>query len=200
MSVAHSALVHELYREEAPSVAAIVYPDEAFPDAIFRSLVGHCRAQGLSLAGVLQHLVSAEADRRCDVLLEDLNSGHRTALFEDRGAGARGCRLDEAALAEASARIEGALEGGPDLLVLNKFGKAECEGRGLRGLIASAIDRRIPVIIGVPKHNLEAWRSFAGDSADGLSVELPSDPSEVVGWLNGMFLVAVAQSPVQAPC
>ncbi len=171
MSVAPSVLLHELSHADAPSVAAIVYPDEAFPDAVFRSLVGRCRAKGLSLAGVLQHLVSAEADRRCDVLLEDLNSGHRTALFEDRGAGARGCRLDEAALAEASVRIEGALERGPNLLVLNKFGKAECEGRGLRDLIASAIDRGIPVIIGVPKRNLEAWRNFAGDFA----VELKAD-------------------------
>src|SRR6266581_8138622 len=110
MSVAHFALLHELSRDDAPSVAAVVYPDETFPDAAFRSLVGHCRAQGLSLAGVLQHLVSAEADRRCDVLLEDLASGHRTALFEDRGAGASGCRLDQAALAEATARVEGTLE------------------------------------------------------------------------------------------
>jgi nucleoside-triphosphatase THEP1 len=179
MSVAHSALLHELSRDEAPSVAAVVYPDETFPDAAFRSLVGHCRARGLWLAGVLQHLVSADADRRCDVLLEDLNSGHRTALFEDRGAGARGCRLDEAALAEVSARIEGALEGGPDLLILNKFGKAECEGRGLRDVIASAIDRGIPVIIGVPKRNLDAWRSFAGEFA----VELTDVGDDIERWL-----------------
>jgi len=188
MSVAHSALLHELSRADAPSVAAIVYPDEVFPDAAFRSLVGHCRAQGLSLAGVLQHLVSADADRRCDVHLEDLNSGHRTALFEDRGAGARGCRLDEAALAEASARIEGVLEGGPDLLVLNKFGKAECEGRGLRDLIAIAIDRGIPVIIGVPRRNLEAWRSFAGDFA----VELAGADGDIERWLGGFQFGAYA--------
>lgn len=179
MSVAHSVLLHELSHDDAPSVAAIVYPDEAFPDAAFRSLVGRCRAKGLSLAGVLQHLISTEADRRCDVLLEDLNSGHRTALFEDRGAGASGCRLDEAALAEVSARIEGVLEGGPDLLVLNKFGKAECEGRGLRDLIASAIDRGIPVIIGVPKRNLEAWRIFAGNFA----IELKAADCDIECWL-----------------
>jgi len=63
--------------------------------------------------------------------------------------------------------------------VLNKFGKAECEGRGLRDLIASAIDRGIPVIIGVPKRNLEAWRNFAGDFA----VELKADEGDVERWL-----------------
>jgi hypothetical protein len=35
----------------------------------------------------------------------------------------------------------------------------------LRDLIASAIDRGVPVIIGVPRHNLEARRSFAGEFA-----------------------------------
>ena len=127
------------------------------------------RAQGLKLAGVLQQLASEDADHRCDVVLEDLASGHRTPLFENRGRGARGCRLDEAALAEATARIEGSLEIGPDLLVLSKFGKVECDGGGLRDLIAEAIDRDIPVIIGVPERNLEAWRQFAGEFAVELS-------------------------------
>ena len=179
MSVTHSALAHELSSEHAQPVAAIVYANEAYPDAIFKALVSRCRALGLSLAGVLQYQAFEGADRRCDVLLEDLTSGHRTALFEDRGAGARGCRLDQSALAEATARVEGSLENAPQLVVLNKFGKVECDGGGLRDLIASAIDRGIPVIIGVPKRNLDAWRSFAGEFA----IELSDDAHEVDRWL-----------------
>ena len=179
MSVTHSALAHELLPGHAQAVAAIVYANEAYPDGVFKTLVERCRALGLSLAGVLQHQAFVGADRRCDVVLEDLASGHRTALFEDRGTGARGCRLDEAALAEAAARIEGSLERAPNLLVLNKFGKAECEGGGLRDLIATAIDRGIPVIIGVPERNLGAWRSFAGEFA----IELSDDARQVERWL-----------------
>ena len=182
MSALPSALVPELSSEPVKSVAAIVYADEAYPDALFRALIGRWRALGLSVAGVLQHQVLEDADRRCDVLLEDLTSGCRTALFEDRGAGASGCRLDQAALAEATARVEGSLEQTPDILVLNKFGKAECEGGGLRDLIASSIDRGIPVVIGVPGHRLEVWRKFAGDFA----TEMPADASEVERWLEGL--------------
>ncbi len=182
MSVTPSALTHELSSEHVQSVAAIVYANEAYPDAIFRALVNRCRALGQSLAGVLQHQVFEGADRHCDVLLEDLTSGHRTALFEDRGAGASGCRLDEAALAGATARVEGSLEHAPHVLVLNKFGKVECEGGGLRDLIASAIDMGIPVIIGVPRRNLDAWRDFAGEFA----VELSDQPGEVERWLDGL--------------
>lgn len=182
MSVMPSALAHELLPREAFPVAAIVYANEAYPDSVFSALVARCRALGLSLAGVLQHQVAEGADRRCDVILEDLTSGHRTALFEDRGAGASGCRLDEAALAEATARVEGSLENAPQLLVLNKFGKVECEGGGLRDLIASAIDRGIPVVIGVPQRNLAAWREFAGEFA----IELSDHTREVELWLEAL--------------
>ncbi|MBI5321737.1 DUF2478 domain-containing protein [Bradyrhizobium sp.] len=170
--------------DERPSpqvwrVAAIVYPDNAYPGPAFDALVRLCRDRGMALAGVLQHQVCTAPDRRCDVVLEDLTTGYRTSIFEDRGPGAGGCRLDEGALAEATARIEGNLEGGADLLVLNKFGKAECSGGGLVDLMANAVDRGIPSVIGVPKSNLEAWRKFAGDFA----VELSDDVNGVGQWL-----------------
>lgn len=65
---------------------------------------------------------------------------------------------------------------------LNKFGKVECGGGGLRDLIANAIDRAIPVIIGVPRCSLEAWRGFVGDFA----VELYDDARELERWLEGL--------------
>jgi len=182
MSAELSARGPEQSSPTAPRLAAIVYADNVYPDAAFTALVERCRALGLSLAGVLQHRVSEAPDRRCDVLLEDLSTGHCTSIFEDRGTGAAGCRLDEVALGEAAARIEGNMEGKPDLLVLNKFGKAESSGGGLLDLIASAMDRQITVVIGVPRSNLPAWRDFAGDFA----VELSDDVSEIEKWAGSL--------------
>lgn len=173
------------------AVAAIVYHDEAYPDDLFRRIVDACRSAGVATAGVLQHLAFEGADHRCDVYLEDLSSGHRTQLFENRGSEARGCRLDGAALAEATARVERSLDASPGLLVLNKFGKAESEGEGMRDLIAKAIEADIPVLIGVPARNLEAWRAFAGD----FSLELPVDFVRVERWLNCMLLAGVRSKP-----
>ena len=167
-------------------VAAIVYANEIYPDAVFSTLVERGRAMGLTLAGVVQHRAFVGGDRRCDVVLEDLATGHRTALFENRGTAARGCRLDQAALVEATARVEGSLEHAPQLLVLNKFGKVECEGGGLRDLIASAIDREIPVIIGVPIRSLDAWQGFAGEFA----TELRDDANQIAAWLEGVAAVS----------
>ncbi len=82
MSAPHSVLALEHPSERVQSAAAIVY--EAYPEAVFKTLVSRCRGLGLPLAGVLQHQASKGDDRRCDVVLEDLTSGHCTALFEDR--------------------------------------------------------------------------------------------------------------------
>ena len=179
MFALHSAPAPKAARQLAPSLAAIVYTNDQYPDEMFRWIVGECRARALPLAGVLQHPAFEGADQRCDVLLEDLATGHRTLLFEARGAGARGCRLDVAALVDASMRIESSLDRDPALLVLNKFGKVEAEGGGMCGLLAKALERGIPAIIGVPERNLDAWRRFAGD----FSAELAADRGQVAEWL-----------------
>lgn len=179
MFALHSAPAPETAQQIAPALAAIVYANDEYPDAIFEWIVDECRARHLVLSGVLQHPAFEGADKRCDVLLEDLASGHRTLLFEDRGAGARGCRLDVAALLDASMKIEASLENHPALLVLNKFGKVEAEGGGMCGLMAKALERGIPAVIGVPARNLDAWRNFAGE----FSVELSEDTHQIAKWL-----------------
>lgn len=179
MFAMHSAPAPDLTRQLESSLAAIVYPNDEYPDALFKWIVSECGLRHLTLSGVLQHPAFEGADRRCDVLLEDLASGHRTLLFENRGAGARGCRLDVAALVEASMKVESSLQNDPDLLVLNKFGKVECDGGGMCGLMAKALERGIPAIIGVPARNLSAWRDFAGE----FSIEFSEDIDQIAKWL-----------------
>jgi len=183
MSATLSAQKPEVPSLRPPVLAALVYPQNKYPGPVFEALVASSRSRGLSLAGVLQHLVDAAPSRRCDVVLEDLATGRRTAIFEDRGAHAVGCRLDEAALAEVAARIEDSLEGAPDLLVLNKFGKAECGGGGLLDLVASAMDLEISVVIGVPRSNLDAWRRFAGD----FGIELCGEKDEIERFVESIM-------------
>src|SRR5689334_13148680 len=101
-------------RDEARRVAAVVYRNEQYPDDLFRQIIDVCRSTGIAMAGVQQHLAYPDvAARRCDVYLEDLSTGIRTALFENRGSEARGCRLDNAALAEVTASVERSLASKP---------------------------------------------------------------------------------------
>jgi Protein of unknown function (DUF2478) len=196
MHAQHSAPPHSNAMRSQQTLVAIVYANETYPQSTFERIVEDCRRRGLKIAGVLQHPVCSEAAGHCDVALEELTTGLRTDLFEDRGPGASGCRLDEAALAEVNGQVARSLDAAPEILLLNKFGKVEAEGRGLLDLVAMAVDRDIPVVIGVPIRNLDSWRQFAG----GMSVEFSSDPSEVVDWLNRTFPVAIAQSPEPAAC
>lgn len=179
MFALHFAQAVEQARTSEPGIGAIVYENDKYPDAAFKWLVGECRARGLVVAGVLQHPAFEGADPNCDVVLEDIVSGHRTLLFDDRGPSAKGCRLDVGALLEAAMAIDRSFEIDPSLVVLNKFGKVEAEGGGMCGVIAKALERGISVVIGVPTRNLEAWRNFA----DEFSTELTEDIGQIGNWL-----------------
>lgn len=164
--------------EPASLLTALVYPQNTYPAAAFEALVAACRGRSLSLAGVLQHVVGAAPERRCDVELEDLATGHRRPSSRIAERARPGAGLDEGALVEVAARIEKSLATGPDILVLNKFGKTECEGGGVLDLIGRAVEREIRVVIGVPQDNLLAWRGCAG----GLAVEFSAAPADIERW------------------
>ncbi|MFB9261926.1 hypothetical protein ACFFWD_01860 [Bradyrhizobium erythrophlei] len=57
MSAHLSALVPNSSSFVRP-LAAIIYAENAYPDAAFKALVERCRGLGLSLAGVLQRRMS----------------------------------------------------------------------------------------------------------------------------------------------
>ena len=87
------------------------------------------------------------------MVVEDLYSGARALISKDRGNLARGCRLDHDVLSAVMLAVERSLTGNVDLLIINKFGKEEAEGRGFRQAIGMAVEREIPVLIGVPTRN-----------------------------------------------
>jgi nucleoside-triphosphatase THEP1 len=132
------------------------------------------------------------------MLMEDLTTGEKMAVSQDRGEEARGCRLDVEALINAAARVRSALATQPDLLIVNKFGKTECEGGGCRGLIAEAVECGVPVVIAIPRANLESWRHFAGDLAIEHDLnDLPADGAQLCRRL-GLARPATAER-VRAP-
>ncbi|MDR3495445.1 MAG: DUF2478 domain-containing protein [Ancalomicrobiaceae bacterium] len=147
-----------------PSICAIRRGDPVAADALLAEAVSLARTRGLRLAGVMQRDEQRPGRRRCDMDLVDLASGRIIRISEDRGNEARGCRMDASALVEAAALVEQAIRnGGPDLVVLNKFAKAEEEGGGMRDAIAAALTRDIPVLIGVGVLAIPALEAFAGD-------------------------------------
>lgn len=152
------------FQSSAP-IVAIVYGDGARIVPVLDRIITHLASEGCRLAGLVQRDRVRAGRSRCDMLMEDLTSGSVIAISQDRGEGARGCRLDVEALLNAITHVRTALATGPDLLIVNKFGKTECEGGGCRSLIAEAVEMEVPVLVAVPYANLDSWRNFAGDLA-----------------------------------
>ncbi len=168
-------------------LAAIPYP-QGFPiDEFMAGISGRLRARGLRLAGVVQHN-AGDCDAGCAAMsLEDLATGRRFAISEDRGPGASGCRLDAAGLVAAGGAMASALGGEIDLVIINKFGRQEMLGQGLRQEIVAALLAGLPMLIAVRRDFLSQWRGFAGEDW----TELAAEAGAVEAW-------ALAQARVAA--
>lgn len=148
--------------DSAAISVALVYESGADLNRWFAGLVAELRASGKSLAGLIQEDVPQEGRSRCDMVLHELATGRSISISENLGAGAISCRLSTPRLLEAAQLVEAQLAD-VDIVFLNKFGKAEAEGGGLRDLIARCIESGKSLVIGVPRSNLPAWTEFCGE-------------------------------------
>ncbi len=160
-------------------ILALVYSDGLAADQIISNLGYKIRDAGIAVAGLVQHNKFIRERTRCNMELEELASGIVLKISEDRGEEARGCRIDRGAMSEAANLLSSSLEREPDLLILNKFGKLEAEGRGLRDILSDAVQLGVPIVVGVPYRNIEQWRAFTG----GLAEECPIDFNRGREWL-----------------
>ena len=148
--------------ERAP-IYAIRRDDPEAADRVVGDLVDLARSAGIEVAGVTQKNIHRIDRIHNDMHLVSLCSSEEYKISEDRGAMASGCRLDRDLIARAAVDVERALlTGTPRLLVLNKFGKAEEEGGGMRNAIALAIEAGIPVLMSVGRLSMGALLDFAG--------------------------------------
>lgn len=136
-------------------------------DDLLFALAHNLRAKGVRVAGAVQRNVPDAADMSCDMDLQIL-TGHRTVrISQSLGRYSTGCRLDPRALEGAVGEVEASLNAAmpPDLLIVNKFGRQEAEGRGFRTAISAALMRDIPTLIGVRDGYLPELKNWAGDMA-----------------------------------
>ena len=146
-------------------------------DALIAEVAALLAADGVRLAGTVQSNHERPDRRKCDMDLAVLPDGPIVRISEDRGDLARGCTLDSGALEQTVVAVQNRLPGA-EVLIVNKFGKREAEGKGLVPVIADALELGIPVLIGVNGLNLAAFLTFAGGHVSAL----PADAHLVAGW------------------
>lgn len=141
-------------------------------------LVKTLQAQGVRLCGTVQIDIDRDVNEKCDMDVKVLPDGPAIRISQSLGKKSRGCRLDPDALEQAVALAEKALDEGTDLLIVNKFGKHEADGRGFRNTIGRALEMGIPVLVGANKLNVDALVEFCG----GLAEALPAEPDRLLQW------------------
>ena len=125
-------------------IGVVVYDDGLFRDALLARCAAGLVASGYRLGGVVQSNAHRRGRRRCDMYAKDLLGGDEIKISLDRGYEARGCRLDPDAFARIDAWVERAVLQRADLLIINKFGREEAHGRGLRPVCRGSDCRNPP--------------------------------------------------------
>ncbi|MET4100683.1 hypothetical protein ABIE58_000094 [Roseovarius sp. MBR-78] len=149
-------------------------------DDTLRAVAAELAAKGHRLAGVLPEPCHTPDRHPCDMDLIDLATDARLNIAQKLGRHSTGCRLDSAAIEAAAMVVARGLATAPaDLLMLNRFGKQEATGHGFHPVIVAALERGVPVLLGVNTLNRPAFEEFAA----GLAVELPDDPRAVRDWI-----------------
>lgn len=161
----------DFLKPDASLITALIYTDSEAADRLLRQTALDLLAKGHVLAGLVQHNHTLPGHSRCDMYLEDLATGEHVPISQDRGPHARGCMLDVGQLLAATQAVRQSLGRQTDLVILNKFGKVEGEGGGLRALIAEVIEAGVPLLIAVPWRNIDSWRNFAGLLSEEVMME-----------------------------
>jgi len=135
------------------------------------------------IAGVVQTNSECHTNPElCDMDVRVLPNGNVHRISQSLGKNSRGCRLDPNALEQAVAESSAELKNGVKLLIVNKFGKHEADGRGFRPLIAEALSQDIPVILGVGSVNVDAFMEFSAGAAE----KIPATPDDLRDWVRAL--------------
>jgi hypothetical protein len=157
-------------------LAALVYDADQDPDELLRAFAAHLNARGYRAVGLVQTSHHCVDGPKLSATL--VHTGQELQLFQDLGACAEGCRLDVGQLLDAGAQVASAIDEGCDLVIVNRFGRQEREGKGLSYLVEHALSADIPVVIAVPGHRFADWIKFA----DGMSVKLGCNRDALEAW------------------
>lgn len=147
-------------------------------DLLLFRLAKTLASEGYQTAGTVQ-VNTERAGCACDMDVMVLPAGPSLRISQDLGKASKGCRLDPAALESAVGMVASRIGPQVDVLIINKFGKHEAEGRGFRTVIAEAIACDVPVLVGVNAINLEAFQRFVGEEVTALE---PSE-SALLEWV-----------------
>lgn len=166
------------------TLASVFAPGRGATDRLLTEVVARLQAKGIIVVGALRAAPKKGGAGHCESNLRLLPQGPIIRITQDLGTGSASCRMDAGALEEAVGLACARLEAeGADIVVLNKFGLSEAEGRGFRALIAEALSRGVPVLTGLSDTHRAAFEDFAG----GMARPLEPDETAILDWCRSVI-------------
>jgi nucleoside-triphosphatase THEP1 len=168
-----------VFTENLLNLGAVIYSPGEDADTLLASFAAKLQNQGRRLGGVVQYNRDGCGPAAL-MALTDLMTGQSISLCQNLGPGSASCKLDPAGLANAAQTVRRAIADDVDLVIVNKFGKSEAEGRGMRAEIADAIVAGLPVLTAVSLRVYDAWQDFTS----GFGTTLFCDEAIIEDWWN----------------
>ena len=151
-----------------PRIAAIHYAKGKVARPVLEAFVTELKARGVSVHGLFQEILWDENGERQGTDAIDIRTQERIPLkrpspYERNN---RVCSLSLSKLAEATMILRRGLDENADVVVVERFGKAERDGGGLADDLLALMSNGTPTMITVPDAELEAWQEFSGNLGD----------------------------------
>ena len=160
-------------------IAYTMEPSRGGTDLLLAAVATELAASGFSVCGTVQINSDRDNCTGCNMDVRVLPDGPTIRISQSLGKESKGCRLDPSALELAVGHTKESLANGADVLIINKFGKHEAQGRGFREVIAEALSQDIPVIVGLNQLNEQAFKDFTSEVA----VSLPPNIESAMSWV-----------------
>ncbi|MDA8740375.1 DUF2478 domain-containing protein [Rhodobacteraceae bacterium] len=160
-------------------IAYTMEPSRGGTDLLLAAVATELAASGFSVCGTVQINSDRDDCTGCNMDVRVLPDGPTIRISQSLGKESKGCRLDPSALELAVGHTKENLATGADVLIINKFGKHEAQGRGFREVIAEALSQDIPVIVGLNQLNEQAFKDFTSEVA----VSLPPNIESAMSWV-----------------
>lgn len=170
----------EILADGPTPFAAVVYAGKKGRREGLARFVDSLKKSNVDVAGILQEKVPLGDGELRQVNAVNIATGQRIPINQPTIESWRDrlCSLNVSALVETTAILRRAIEDRVDLIVVEKFGDEERDGKGLNDEVLLGISAGIPLLIAVPETNLDVWTERSG----GMGAVLPCDENALHEW------------------
>lgn len=158
-----------------PVFAALVYKPGQSPGRVLAALATALARRGVDVHGLLQEVTPAHGRDAVDIRTGERTPIKRPTQYERDN---RLCSLDIGQLTQTTSVLRRALENRAEVVIVERFGKAERDGDGLADDLLELMASGVPTLVSVPEEALGDWNRFSG----GLGAELPCDYDALLAW------------------